>query len=217
MRERVELLLRQGIGLTPALGPVAAVFLDNVLTPAFARRTVEWLNSLAERVERAEHRLDGFSLDVLASDAEWCDLVLQATRVASYTSREEKRQMLGNAVINAALETAPPTDVAAGFVHLVEVLSPSHVVLLTLYQDAEAFAARRGKRVGLTRSRRELARRFIPEIGGHLDVFDLDLVSHGLVVSGAEAVMREREGPRASFTTPLGTEFLRFVNHDAVG
>ena len=76
MRERGGMLIRQAIGFVPALAPVAAVFLNNMLTPAFARRTVEWSNSLADRVERAEHRLDGFSFDVLASDAEGCDLVL---------------------------------------------------------------------------------------------------------------------------------------------
>lgn len=208
-RERAELLLRRSLGVFPGLGPVAAL-LDSVLAPAFTKRTIEWLNLLATRIERAEHHLDGLSLDDLAAEPEWCDLVLQATRAAGTTSREEKRRMLSNAVINAMLETAPSVDVASGFIHLVDVLSPSHIQLLALYQDARAFAASRGQRAGLTRSRRELARALIPEMGGNLEMFRLDLVSHGLIVSGTEAVMKEREGPSARFTTSLGDEFLRF-------
>jgi hypothetical protein len=65
--------------------------------------------------------------------------VHQATDVALRTHLDAKREALRNAVVNAALPSAPSSEQQAEFLRLVETLSPTHLRLLRLYDNPRAY------------------------------------------------------------------------------
>ena len=208
-------MARSAIGLIPWLGSPAAILLDTVIAPAFASRTTEWLNEIATRLATIEGQVDEFAIADLAENAEWSDMVLQATLIAARTSRGEKRRMLSNAVVNAAKRAEPGGDLDAVFLSMIDVLSPSHVRLLALCQGPAKFAAAQKRRAPVTRSFREIVEALLPEMtAGRYEPFRLDLVSRGLIVDGAEAVSESRSGQYAKLTTALGDSFLRYIDDD---
>ena len=92
----------------PILGPATVHIVSQFLMPAYQRRQEEWFKELADGLEEAERKIEGFSVKSLVQDEAFVSATIQATRMAVSTHQREKRTMLRNAVLNIALGKALP-------------------------------------------------------------------------------------------------------------
>src|SRR5258708_825176 len=109
-----------------------------VLVPAIARRRDTWLKDLADGLEQLEKRVDSFKIKKLQNNEAFVSAVLDASRAAISTHKEDKREALRNAVLNIALGRGPHEDEAEMFLRCIEEFTPWHIRILACLDDSEA-------------------------------------------------------------------------------
>lgn len=69
-----------------------------MIGPSLERRKEEWFNYLADAVDELRERLDGFDPRDLDGNEQFVSAVLAATTIAMKSHRQEKLEMLRNAL-----------------------------------------------------------------------------------------------------------------------
>ena len=77
------------IGSIPLLGDAATELFGLVITPPLEKRRVEWMNKIAERLNKLEE-MKLIEIHSLKDNDQFIDVVLQATAFALKTSEKEK-------------------------------------------------------------------------------------------------------------------------------
>ena len=208
-------LIRAALSAIPIVGGPAQVLFETVIRPPMDRRRDEWLTDLAADVE-AMQRNGGPTLDELAEDPAFIDVVLPASRAAVATGRSEKREALRNAVLNTALKIEPDEDLQLTFVRLVDELTPSQLKVLAHQSDPQAWAEEHGiaHSQGTMRGRSKILEEAIPELAGHRVLYDQwvrDLYRAGLLQMDSLHVTMTFDGAFQPGCTELGGRFLRFI------
>ena len=139
--DEAHLAGRALLGQVPFAGPLAAEFFARVLAPPLDRRRQEWMESVAAAVNQLHDRIDGLSVDRLAENESFTTALLHASQAAVRTHDQEKRSALRNAVLNAALPSAPDDELQIIFLNYVDELTPTHLRILRVLDDPEAFLA----------------------------------------------------------------------------
>ena len=88
--------------------------------------------------------MDGLSLESLAGNDVFTGAVVMATRTVEHTHQAEKIEALRNAVLNSAAPSAPDADTQAVIMALIDRFTPSHLRLVTLWDDPPAWFASHG-------------------------------------------------------------------------
>lgn len=217
-REVVERAAEAGAGMVPVVGPVLAVALVTVLNWRLNDRREEWFAQLAEDVEALKQRHEDLDLEDLAANPLFVDAVVSATRTVEHTSQEEKIGALRNAVLNSVGPDAPDADTQAIMLNLVDRYTPSHLRLLTLWDDPAAWFERHGvtaPAVAMSGSRTQTVEAGLPEMRGRRDFYMLitrELESDGLLVPTVPGMV-STSSLTNRLTTELGRQFLRFISH----
>lgn len=114
----------------PALGGPITELVNWVVQPSLERRLHDWRLRIGEELRKRE--LTGqFDLEGLQENEQFIDVVVQASRIAMTTSSKDKREALRNAVLNAALPSAPDESRQMMFLSMVERFTPMHLRLLS--------------------------------------------------------------------------------------
>jgi len=214
-REVTEKAVEAALSAVPIAGGPLALAFGAVMGWAYSRRMEEWLNELADAVDDLQQRLDDLNLDELASNEDFVDAVVHATRAAEGTHQREKVEALRNAVLNVALPGAPATDLIRIFLRYLDEFTPSHLRLLTFLNDpTAAFDAREIPKPDLMMGgRSHLLEQALPEFAGRRDFYDpiaSDLERAGLASAGLHVTMTGA-GLWQSATTDRGKKFLAFI------
>jgi hypothetical protein len=130
-------------------------------------RREKWFTELASGVEELRQRMDGLSLESLAGNDLFTDAVVMATRTVEHTHQAEKIEALRNAVLNSVAPGAPDADTQAIILTLVDRFTPSHLRLVTLWDDPPAWFASRGlprPEAGMITSRTVTVEAGLPEM-----------------------------------------------------
>jgi hypothetical protein len=138
-QEIVERAAEATLGSVPLVGAALAVTLVTTLNWRLEERREKWFTELADGVEELRQRMDGLSLESLAGNEMFTDAVVMATRTVEHTHQAEKIQALRNAVLNSAAPGAPDADTQAAMLALVDRFTPSHLRLVTLWDDPSAW------------------------------------------------------------------------------
>lgn len=216
---------------SPVLGEGLAEFFGSYFPSMLKRREDAWVNELRTMVnDLAKHAV---RIEDLKDNEAFHDIVCAASLVAMRTHLDDKRRVLRNALVNAALPGAPSSVKQHMFVRLVEELSELHLHVLDLLADPAAWFADRGKILpehrgptgmmfdsSTSEARLEVVlQRAFPDYATEIPLAELvlrDLHQHGLTLK------RDRQdghplnlltwcGPGKTFTSPLGDEFVRFL------
>ena len=192
----------------PLLGGPAIKLMDRVITPPLEYRRVNWLNHLADRLDRLEEAVAGFSVASLVDDDEFITAVTTASQIAVRNHSEEKLAALKNAVVNVALRTEPDVERQAVFLSLVDYLTPAHLRLMFFFRDIRTSLRYSAvTRPGATT--RDIVLEQVPGIPP--DAYDLlrqDLENRGLV----DFPVLPTLGLTDERTTAFGEAFLRFIS-----
>jgi hypothetical protein len=209
-------VVKAALSVIPYAGGPAAELFQSVIVPPFQKRQLEWMEDLAERIEKLESKT-GISPAELRDNPAFIDAALTAGQSAVRTSNREKREALRNAVINSVLKNAPPPDMQQLYLSILDSLSPWHIRLLYLFRDPVTWFRRAGRPfpdVGMG-SLRYLVQAAYPETQAVAiqDVWS-DLYSRGLVNTQELAGTMSGSGLTSVRTTPLGGAIVEFtINH----
>jgi hypothetical protein len=124
---------------SPVLGLVGAAFFES-LAHYSAKKTADLLNDIEKRL-RALEATGILSVNELARNESFLELLLTACRVAQHTARKEKIERVKNAVTNCARCLPEPSQIDS-FFHLFDQLTENHFLILqVLIEHLEEFAA----------------------------------------------------------------------------
>ena len=85
-----------------AIGGATTVF-ANIINPVTAGWRDKWCDDLYRDFKRLEEKIDGFSFEEQLQKPEVASVLIETTLSAIKTAKEEKRELLRNAVLNVTL------------------------------------------------------------------------------------------------------------------
>jgi len=215
-REIVERAVEAGLGSVPLVGAALAVTFVTALSWRLEQRREQWFTELAEAVEELGKRVDDFDLESLADNDLFVDAVVSATRTIEHTHQEEKISALRNAVLNSVAPDAPDADTQAIFLNLIDRFTPSHLRLLTLWDDPPAWFASKvlvPPKAGMAGSRTQTVEAGLPEMQGRKDFYTLvasELGSAGMLTASLIGMVSPTS-LMDRLTTDFGRQFVRFI------
>jgi len=215
-RELVEAGVEGAAGMVPIVGSPIAVAFAVAMGWTYNKRMTQWLEDLASAVDDLHSRMDEpLSFDDLADDPIFTDAVVNATRAAQATHREEKLSALRNAVLNSVLVGAPEIDEQARFFRLIEEFTPAHLTLIQYLSSPNDWFDAHGidKPQFMSGSRAHLLEVGVPQFAGKADWYNLlagDLNRASLTIAGLGGMVTGG-GMWDPLLSPLGQRFLRFI------
>jgi hypothetical protein len=209
---------RAALAAIPMIGGTLTEVLALVLAPAVSRRRDAWFKELADGLEDAELKIDGFRIENLTKDEAFVSAVIEATRSAISTHKDEKRDALRNGLLNIALRRSTDEDQQQTFLRYIDELTVWHLRLLSFFQNPSAHLAPTNLRAdyftgGAIAS---LLETLYPDLQGKRDFYDqvaADLITRGFINSapGFLHTMMTSSGVISKRTTALADAFLAFI------
>jgi hypothetical protein len=124
-----------GVALGVPVSVPASDFLAAILDAPVNRRRDAWVRKIATRIVELEAKVGGFDVNNLQENETFVSAFLHASGIAARTHHEEKLEALANAVMRAATSESADEDISQMYLYLVDRLTPSHIVLLSYFND----------------------------------------------------------------------------------
>ena len=158
----------------------------------------------------------------LADNESFITALLHASQAAVRTHEQEKRSALRNAVVNAALPSAPDDELQIIFLNYVDELTPTHLRILRVLDDPETFLRTNGISYspGIASSVRAMLIAALPDLeprSDALQAFGRDLFGRHLTNTDSFGTMMTSSGAFARRTTDWGRQFLHFISDPEAG
>ncbi|MGI4758201.1 MAG: hypothetical protein ACRYGF_15305 [Janthinobacterium lividum] len=193
--------------------------LSLVLAPAVTRRRDTWFKEVAEALEEAERKIDGFSVESLTQDEAFVSAVIEATRSAISTHKDEKRDALRNGLLNIALHRSTNEDQQQTFFRYIDELTVWHMRILKLFQNPIEQVSARDPYVTTSYTGGapvQIIRIVYPELYEKQELYQQlvsDLYNRGLFNADSKVlhITMTADGMFAKRTTVLADDFLAFI------
>jgi hypothetical protein len=217
-QEIVERVTEAALGSVPLVGNALAVTFVTALGWRLEQRREKWFTELAEGVEELRQRVDGLNLEDLADNDLFIDAVVNASRTVEHTHQAEKIEALRNAVLNSVAPDAPDADTQAIIMNLIDRFTPSHLRLVTLWDDPTAWFESHGipqPQAAFITSRTVTVEAGLPEMRGRQDFYLLvasELSSAGMLVVDTLKGNVQPPSLMSRLTTDFGRRFVRFIS-----
>lgn len=213
-REGLQKAAEMVIASLPVVGGALQIAFQDAMGRSLVARREQWLSDLAESINELRDQVGDFRK--ATENPTFVDAIITATQIADRTSRREKREILRNAVLNAALPSAPDEDLQQLFFDLIDRLTPTHVRLLKVLVDPPGWFDRTGiprPRFALSSNRTALIEAAMPDLAGRRDVIERYYggLTNGVLVSAPLGGMMTENGAFQPATSDLGREFLAFI------
>lgn len=215
----VDSVMETAISAIPVLESPALHLFNLVVTPPLERRLNEWRNTVAERIQQLEGKLESFKVEDLGRNPMFITAVMQATQIALRNHQKEKLEALQNAVVNSAREIDLEDDLQLLFLNLVDSLTLLHLKLLRFLDEPAKYVDAHTINTFVSGSVIHILHKAFPELAERSDLYlpvIQDLFNRGLLVhdkTGLSAVMM---GPSvlSSHTSSLGKKFLKYISSE---
>jgi hypothetical protein len=212
-----HLLARAGLSMVPVFGGAAKEIFAAIVAPPIIKRREEWMEEIGRRLKELEEKIQGFSFEKLSENEVFVTTAMYATTIAIRNHQDEKIEALRNAVLNAALPSAPEEDLQLMFLSFVDAFTPWHLRILKFFDDPREWMRTRNITMAIMIGGPSSALEFaFPELKNKRSFYDQvvrDLASHGLVNEDTwlHATM-SGSGMLDSRTSDLGKNFINFVS-----
>jgi len=127
------MVVKAALSAIPFAGGPVADFMAYVIEPPLSKRRAEWEQSVTEKLNELEDKVEGFNVKELVEDESFVTAYVNATRLAISEHRKEKLDALRNAVLNTALPSSPEDDRLALFFNYIDRLTPWHLRILDYF------------------------------------------------------------------------------------
>lgn len=215
--DHAHTLVRAGIASIPVVGSAATELFQKLITPPLEKRRQQWMESVAEGLRQLESQ-QFLSIEQLADNDVFIDVVMVASQAAIRTSQETKREALKNAVLNAALPNPPDESRQQIFIGLVDSLTVWHLKILRFFSEPLQAFAELGKAppefaIGVSLSKVLTAA--YPDLINERELYELigkELYGKGLLRTEGLHGMMSGMDVYDQRTTRLGDQFLAFIS-----
>jgi hypothetical protein len=208
---------RAAVAAVPIVGGSATEVLAMVLAPSVARRRDQWFKELADGLDQLETKVDGFRIADLSENEVFVSAVIEASKTAIGTHRQEKYEVLRNALLNIALQRTTDEDQQQIFLRYIAELTIWHIRFLALFQAPQAKLAAKGVKTNYyIGGASQVLEDYYPELQGKREFYDqivADLDARGLI--GGSSFLHSSmsaQGMVSKRTTPLADTFLALVS-----
>lgn len=209
-------LVKAGLGSVPLIGNAAAELFNLIVAPPIEKRRDEWFGEVGERLQMLEDA--GFAtVESLQANDAFISTITKASQIAVTTHDKDKRAALRNAIVNSALGIEPDESLRQMFLRFVDELTPWHIRILELMQDARAWFVRQNRQPPqyiIAGSLSQLFTDAYPELRNQRDFLELihaELNARKLSNSGNLMTVMSGSGPFEKRTTAFGDRFLAFI------
>lgn len=137
-------ITRAGLSAIPVVGGPAKELFSAIIVPPLTKRRDEWIESISTALKALEEKVVGFSIESLSQNDMFITTVMHASQSASRNHQKEKLEALRNAVLNAALPSAPEEDYQLMFLYFVDTFTPWHLIILRLFDDPKVVIQEKG-------------------------------------------------------------------------
>lgn len=204
------------LNAAPYVGGSVAELLDLILRPSLERRQREWLEGLVTELNELRGSR-GISLESLAENDSFIDVVIHASRAALASAHSGKVDALRNAVLNTACGVSIEDTNRHIYIRMVDEFAPAHLRLLRVFHEPERALGQRAdhyRQLSLGGSLMQVVSDVMPDLAGDqslLTQLTRDLESRGLISGGNLMTVMTAAGLLTSRTTARGKDFLAFV------
>jgi len=210
--DHLHLGARVVLSAMPGVGGPALELFNAVIAAPIERRRNDWLNDLAERLNRLEQE-KRLKVEDLRKNDEFISAVMQATTVAVRNHHQEKIDALRNAVLNSALGQCSSDVKSAMFLAFVDQFTVWHLRVLKELFEFESHGQARIPNTSIETIAEAVMKR-IADLRGQQALAETvveDLCRKGLLFWNAGKLATYI--PRGtSQVTQLGVEFLKYVS-----
>ncbi len=214
-------LARAGLGSIPVVGASASELFQKLITPPLEKRRQQWMESIAEGLRKLESK-QLLSIEELAMNDGFIDVVMTASQSAIKTSQEMKREALKNAILNSALPNPPDESRQQIFISLVDSLTVWHLIILRFFSDPlKVFAdmAKAPPQFSIGGSLSKVLTAAYPDLVNERELYELigkELYGKGLLRTDGFNGMMSGMDLYDQRTTRLGDQFLAFISKPKV-
>ena len=201
------------LSFVPSIGGALQTIFAKTAARKLEERRAFWLNYLASLLQQLQDRVA--ALEDLPNDPLFMDALVTSVRIADRTSREEKLDLLRNAVVNSVMRGAPDADLQMVFFRWIDEFTVSHLQLLILANSpTDWYKSHDIPMVSdSTTVRQEMVERAMPWFAGKREVIEVverDLIQANLIHSGI-LVPFTGDVIYESLTTEVGKRFVAFI------
>lgn len=212
-------IVKAAISFVPGIGGPLAEFVglhhDNL-----GRRQEAWMIQVSDAINELKDRFD-VSRDQLEQNEAFVSFALQATDVALRNHRQEKLNALRNALVAVGSPEQTTEDMAFQFLRYIQELTVTHLsILQTLALNRSEFlevkTLERAFEMVLIMNgqafERDAFRVFLRDLDARGLVHSSDLEDLPEYQSKASYIADETDDRHPLTVTPLGSDFLQFIN-----
>lgn len=182
--DKVHASVKAGLSAIPVIGGPAAEIFTQVIVPPLTKRRDAWLQGISDSLAELEEKIEGFSVQSLASNEEFITLMMQASVIAIRNHQKEKLSALRNVVLNSAIKT-PDEYLQTNLINFLDIATPWHLQVLRFYSKPETYLEQSGLEVDTGDYLSTYVARVFKELDGN-DAFRLqierDLLHYGLIL-----------------------------------
>ncbi|MYK93082.1 hypothetical protein F4009_03595 [Candidatus Poribacteria bacterium] len=216
LEDRLHTLAKAGIASIPVVGAAASELFAVILASPLEKRRIEWMNDVAEHLKELEERGE-LNLEDLQDNETFITTVMQASQAAIRNHQSEKREVLRNAVLNAALPNAPEESIQQLFINQVATFTVWHIRLLDLFKYSPAWFEKNGVKSSALPSLGNLEQLITtawPDLKNQEDFLNAvvqELEAKGLFKSSGLLSSMSLRDVYDKKTTKMGDAFLEFI------
>ena len=191
----------------------ATAVITNIVNPTINGWKDKWFGDLYRGFKRLEEKTDGFSFEEQLQKPEVVSVLIETTLSAIKTAKEEKRELLRNAVLNVALKINMREEVIAIILRLVDEMGPIHVKILKYFANPKTYCNENGidyTNIGSGSPLNMFLEAFPEFKDGGYEIFLQDLKRNDLLPSG-DSLSVMTSNPLAPRTTTLGEQLLKLI------
>lgn len=215
--EKVGRVVRIIAGAVPVVGGAATEIFNSLFEGPLSKRRTEWMLNVTEVLnDLMEENL--VTEESLKENEAFISTVAQSCNMALRNHEGEKLEALRNAVKNSALPSCPSDDYRQLFLNFVDVCTVTHIKLLHLFDNPQAWIAAQGRAYpqswymgGIT----QVIEFALPELAGQENLYSQiwkDLYQRGLLNTESLGTTMTANGMVDRRTTPLGSKLINFLS-----
>lgn len=200
-------IAKAGLSSIPVIGGPAVELFQYLIQPPLEHRRSQWMHKVGNRLLELESR--GFNIEELGRNEDFVSVVMHASQIALRTHQEEKREALGNAVLNVAMGQSPHEALQHMFLEWTDTLSVLHLQILKLFQRPTPPPSL--SMGGLS----SVLEYNMPQLQGQARIYNQvwrDLYSRGLINTEGLNVTMSGRGLSEKRTSEIGDAFLAFIS-----
>ena len=217
-KDVVYAIIKGALGELPG-GSMSGELLALVISPPLAKRTTEFMESVARDMADIQNKVEQLQPDKLANNELFITATVQATQIAIRNHQSEKLEALRNSVLNTAMLTESRDDMVQTFLAYVDTLTVSHIKVLDYFYDPKIWGTEHNVNWPDWSSGGVLAplRQAMPEIDEDFAKQIIrDLQTRGLLADFTTGATLTDSGMFASRTTSMGNDFLLSIKKPVV-